>query len=116
VAHAFILKKMAKELEKMTAKELIAVIAKKDKEIEAKTAVIASQDIVITELMDVNTKMGTPAAASNTDKVEVDGVTYSIMLKSFIHDGKRYTAADVAGNPIVAKKIVESKSPALKRD
>jgi len=107
---------MAKELDKMTNKELVAVIAKKDKELEAKDAAIAEQDKVITELMDLNTKMGTPTAASTGDKVEVDGVSYTIMLKSFIHAGKRYTSADVASNPIIAKKLVESRSPALKRD
>jgi hypothetical protein len=47
--------------------------------------------------------------------VHIDGKAHTIALKSFIHGGKRYTAADVKANPVLAAELVKRKSPALKK-
>ncbi len=104
-------KKVAKadpspDLESKTAEELLAVIAEKDDK-------IAEQEQVISELMESNASASESVADAET--VDVAGVKYKVAIKSFIHAGKRLTAADVLANPEIAAKLVLAKSPALKK-
>ncbi|MES2590891.1 MAG: hypothetical protein V4608_03315 [Bacteroidota bacterium] len=75
-------------------------------------ATIAEQGELIADLLQKNESAASGKKGFPT--VVVDGKTYEITAKKFIHQQTEYTAERVAANPEIAKQLIEKGTPVMR--